>query len=149
MLVALGANALRKLLRGGTVHLHWHRHGTHVHAHPHVHDVPDEREAPHTHHGLRLSARPFLVGMVHGLAGSAALMLLVLSTISSPVAGLLYILVFGIGSVGGMMLMSALVGLPLTLTANRFARAHFVVRCLAGIFSLGFGLFMVYQIGIS
>lgn len=149
MLVALGANALRKLLRGGTVHLHWHHHGTHVHAHPHVHDVPDEREAPHTHHGLRLSARPFLVGMVHGLAGSAALMLLVLSTISSPVAGLLYILVFGIGSVGGMMLMSALVGLPLTLTANRFARAHFVVRCLAGIFSLGFGLFMVYQIGIS
>ncbi len=149
MLIALGANALRKLMRGGTLHLHWHRHGEHVHAHPHVHDGIDEPDAPHTHHGLRLSARPFVVGMVHGLAGSAALMLLVLSTISSPLAGLLYILVFGIGSVGGMMLMSALVGLPLSLTAKRFARAHFVVRCLAGLFSLSFGLFMVYQIGIK
>lgn len=149
MLVALGANALRKLLRGGALHLHWHRHGKHIHAHPHVHDGVDEPDAPHTHHGLRLSARPFLVGMVHGLAGSAALMLLVLSTISSPLAGLLYVLVFGIGSVGGMMLMSALVGLPLRFTATRFARAHFVVRCLAGLFSLSFGLFMVYQIGIK
>jgi sulfite exporter TauE/SafE len=149
MLIALGVNALRKLMRGGTLHLHWHRHGKHIHAHPHVHDGVDEPDSPHTHHGLRLSARPFLVGMVHGLAGSAALMLLVLSTISSPLAGLLYILVFGIGSVGGMMLMSALVGLPLSLTATRFARAHFVVRCLAGLFSLSFGLFMVYQIGIK
>jgi nickel/cobalt exporter len=149
MLIALGANALRKLMRGGTLHLHWHRHGKHMHAHPHVHDGVGEPDAPHTHHGLRLSARPFLVGMVHGLAGSAALMLLVLSTISSPLAGLLYILVFGVGSVGGMMLMSALVGLPLSLTATRFARAHFVVRCLAGLFSLSFGLFMVYQIGLK
>jgi len=149
MLIGLGANALRKLMRGGTLHLHWHRHGKHIHAHPHVHDGVDEPDAPHTHHGLRLSARPFFVGMVHGLAGSAALMLLVLSTISSPLAGLLYILVFGIGSVGGMMLMSALVGLPLSFTATRFARAHFVVRCLAGLFSLSFGLFMVYQIGIK
>lgn len=149
MLIALGANALRKLMRGGTLHLHWHRHGKHTHAHPHVHDGVNESDGPHTHHGLRLSARPFLVGMVHGLAGSAALMLLVLSTISSPLAGLLYILIFGVGSVGGMMLMSALVGLPLSLTATRFARAHFVVRCLAGLFSLSFGLFMVYQIGIK
>ncbi|CAN5622226.1 hypothetical protein BH20ACI3_BH20ACI3_32190 [soil metagenome] len=149
MLMALGANSLRKLMRGGTLPLHWHRHGAHLHAHPHVHDGIDERDFPHTHHGLRLSARPLLVGMVHGLAGSAALMLLVLSTISSPLAGLLYILVFGIGSVGGMMLMSALVGLPLRLTATRFARAHFVVRCLAGLFSLSFGLFMVYQISLK
>ena len=149
MLIALGANALRKLMRGGTLHLHWHRHGERIHAHPHLHDGADERDAPYTHHGLGLSARPFLVGMVHGLAGSAALMLLVLSTISSPLAGLLYVLVFGIGSVGGMMLMSALVGLPLSFTATRFARAHFVVRCLAGLFSLSFGLFMVYQIGLK
>jgi hypothetical protein len=149
MLVALGANALRKLARGGTLHLHWHRHGGHVHAHPHVHDGAGDGDVPHTHHGLRLSARPLLVGMVHGLAGSAALMLLVLSTISSPLAGLLYVLVFGVGSIGGMMLMSALVGLPLRLTAARFARAHLVVRCLAGLFSLGFGLLMVYEIGFK
>ena len=59
----------------------------------------------------------------------------------------IYIVIFGLGSIGGMMLMSALVGLPLRLTANRFVRANLTVRGAAGLFSLGFGLFMVYQIG--
>jgi sulfite exporter TauE/SafE len=146
MLVALGANALRKLARGGHVHLHTHRHGGREHIHPHVHDGAPEPD-PHTHHGLRLGPRPLLVGMVHGLAGSAALTLLVLSTISSPVVGLLYLVIFGVGSAGGMMLMSALFGLPVYLTAARFARAHLAVRGLAGLFSLCLGLFTVYEIG--
>jgi ABC-type nickel/cobalt efflux system permease component RcnA len=147
MLIALGANAIRKLLRRETrLHFHTHQHGHHMHAHPHMHDrsMEDQRA---THHGFRLSARPLLVGMVHGLAGSAALMLLVLTTIPSPVIGMVYICVFGFGSIAGMMLMSALVGLPVRLTADRFQRAHLTVRGLAGLFSLGFGLFMVYQIG--
>lgn len=146
MLVALGVSALLKLLNGGTLHLHAHRHGRHTHLHPHLHDGHPERER-HTHHGYRLSARPVLVGMVHGLAGSAALMLLVLSTIPSPGVGLAYIFVFGVGSIGGMMLMSALVGLPLRLTARRFTRVNATLRGLAGCFSLLFGVFMVYQIG--
>jgi len=87
--------------------------------------------------------------MIHGLAGSAALMLMVLSTISSRLGGIAYIIVFGIGSIGGMMLMSALVGLPLYLTAARFNRANLAVRGLAGLFSLSFGLFMVYEIGFA
>jgi sulfite exporter TauE/SafE len=146
MLIALGANALRKLARGGHVHLHAHRHGGREHIHPHVHDGAPDPD-PHTHHGLRLGPRPLLVGMVHGLAGSAALTLLVLSTISSPAVGLLYLVVFGVGSAGGMMLMSALFGLPVYLTAARFTRAHLAVRCLAGLFSLSLGLFTVYEIG--
>jgi sulfite exporter TauE/SafE len=146
MLIALGANALRKLARGGLVHLHTHRHGGREHIHPHVHDGAPEPD-PHTHHGLRLGPRPLLVGMVHGLAGSAALTLLVLSTISSPAVGFLYLVVFGVGSAGGMMLMSALFGLPVYLTAARFKRAHLAVRGLAGLFSLCLGLFTVYEIG--
>ncbi len=146
MLVALGLNALRKLARGGHVHFHTHQHGGREHVHPHIHDGSPEPD-PHTHHGLGLhSARPVLVGLVHGLAGSAALMLLVLSTIASPLVGFIYIFVFGVGSIGGMMIMSALVGLPLMLTATRFNRAHLVVRGLAGLFSLSFGLFMVYEL---
>ena len=144
MLVALGANALRKLARGGRLHLHAHRHGGRAHVHPHVHDGRPETD-PHTHHGLRLGTRPLLVGMVHGLAGSAALMLLILSTIPSPLVGLAYIAVFGVGSIGGMMIMSALVGLPVYLTAARFNRANLTVRCLAGLLSLSVGLFMVYD----
>ena len=146
MLVVLGLNVIRKLLRGGRFHLHFHRHGGHTHAHPHLHDDEPEID-PQTHHGLKLGARSVLIGMVHGLAGSAALMLLVLSTISSPAVGLLYIAIFGIGSIGGMMLMSALVGLPLRLTAKKFTRANLLLRGLAGLFSVSFGLFMVYEIG--
>ncbi|HYN86223.1 MAG TPA: hypothetical protein VER32_13330 [Pyrinomonadaceae bacterium] len=147
MLVALGANALRKLARGGRVHLHAHRHGGREHVHPHVHSAHDEDASPHAHHSLRLDARTLAVGMLHGFAGSAALMLVVLSTAKSPLAALLYVAVFGAGSIGGMMLMSALVSLPLRLTAARFGRANLALRCAAGLFSLGFGLFMVYEIG--
>jgi hypothetical protein len=148
MLVTLGANALRKLARGGHLHLHVHQHGGRVHLHPHIHGREAETD-PHTHHGFRPGMRPLLVGMVHGLAGSAALMLLVLSTLSSPLVGLAYIAVFGVGSIGGMMLMSALVSLPLYLTATRFKRANLAMRGLAGLFSLSFGLFMIYEIGVA
>jgi ABC-type nickel/cobalt efflux system permease component RcnA len=148
MLVALGANAIRKLWRGGHLHLHVHQHGGRAHVHPHIHDHEPDTDA-HTHHGFRLGVRPLLVGMVHGLAGSAALMLLVLATISRPLVGLLYIIVFGVGSIGGMMIMSALVSLPIYLTATRFTRAHLAMRGLAGLFSLSFGLFMLYEIGFA
>lgn len=146
MLVGLGVNALRKLARGGRVHIHVHDHGGHSHAHPHIHEGA-QKEEPHTHHGLKFGARPLLIGLVHGLAGSAALMLLLLTTISSPLVGFLYIGVFGAGSIGGMMIMSTLFALPARFTAQRFAGAEFALRCLAGIFSLSFGLFMIYQIG--
>lgn len=146
MLVILGAHSLRKLARGGRVHVHVHEHGGRLHAHPHIHE-PAEHEELHTHHGLRFGARPLLIGIVHGLAGSAAITLLVLTTISSRAIGLLYIAIFGIGSIGGMMIMSTLFALPARFTAVRFARANFALRCLAGLFSLCFGLFMVYQVG--
>ncbi len=145
MLVALGVNALNKIVRG-KFHTHPHEHGDRAHIHPHLHDGTPEPDS-NTHHGYRIGKRPLIIGMVHGLAGSAALMLLVLSTISTPLVGLLYIIIFGIGSIGGMILMSTLVGLPLSLTANSSARANLAIRGAAGLFSLGFGLFMVYEIG--
>lgn len=145
MLVALGVNALRKLRHGGTLHLHAHQHGAHLHVHPHIH--VDEPDPPEMHHGWRVGARPLLVGMVHGLAGSAALMLLVLATIPSPVVGFAYLAVFGAGSTGSMLCMSALMSLPLRLTAKYFSRADLAVRTLAGLFSLGLGMLMAYRIG--
>lgn len=146
MLIVLGLNTFRKLARGGHLHFHQHQHGGRRHAHPHLHGDAPENDF-HSHHGFHLSARPIIVGMIHGLAGSAALMLLLLTTISSPLIGLIYIAVFGLGSIGGMMIMSALVGLPVYLTAQRFRRANLALRGLAGLFSLGMGLFMVYEIG--
>ena len=76
-------------------------------------------------------------------------MLMVLSTIAPTLLGLLYLAVFGLGSIGGMMVMSTLVSLPAQFTAARFSRANFAVRGLAGLFSLSFGLFMIYEIGFA
>jgi hypothetical protein len=91
--------------------------------------------------------KPFFVGMVHGLAGSAALMLLVLTTIPSPTAGLLYIVIFGFGSVGGMLVLSSLIGLPFILTAQRFTALNRWIRLAAGLASVLFGLFLGWAIG--
>jgi ABC-type nickel/cobalt efflux system permease component RcnA len=147
MLVGLGVNLLWTLWRGGTVHLHAHEHGgrRHVHAHRHL---ADESPAAVNHHAVR-ARRSFLVGVVHGLAGSAALMLAVLATIPSPTLALAYVLVFGVGSVGGMMIMSTLLGLPLALATERFARAELALRAVAGLGSVAIGLLLAWEIGVA
>ncbi|HKE02992.1 MAG TPA: sulfite exporter TauE/SafE family protein, partial [Blastocatellia bacterium] len=148
MLIGLGVNVLYKLARGGRIHFHEHSHAGHAHIHPHLHD--DKPEPAHSHHGLKLGVRPLIIGMVHGLAGSAALMFSVLMTIKGSTAlAFAYIIIFGVGSIGGMMVMSLILSLPIHLTAGYFAKANLAVRALAGCFSLGFGLFMVYEIGFA
>jgi hypothetical protein len=144
MLIGLGLNVLYKLLKSGAPHIHAHTHGAHTHIHPHFHTRTDETQS---HHGFKLAARPLLVGMVHGLAGSAGLFLLGVAAIQSVAGKFAYIALFGIGSIGGMMLMSSLLSLPAYFTAARFAGAYRAVRLLAGCFSFGVGLWMVYEIG--
>jgi len=145
MLVILGINVLRKAFGAERVHLHTHSHSPETHTHFHVHDNPRQDHAhPHPFKAMR---RPFIVGMVHGLAGSAALMLLVLSTIESPVGGLLYIVIFGLGSVGGMLLLSGIIGLPFILTAQRFSAMNRWIRVFAGVASVTFGIYLGWEIG--
>jgi sulfite exporter TauE/SafE len=148
MLTFLGLNVIRKLLKGGRLHFHAHDHGAREHVHPHLHEaaVADE---PHTHHGLSFSPRALVIGMIHGLAGSAGLMLLVIPTIESKTVGLLYIVVFGIGSIGGMMLMSLLVGLPFHLTAGKFNRFNYLLQSVAGLASVALGLLIIYEKGVT
>jgi ABC-type nickel/cobalt efflux system permease component RcnA len=144
MLVVLGANVLRQSLGAERVHLHTHSHNPETHTHFHVHDSPKQG---HGHdHPFKAMRRPFVVGMVHGLAGSAALMLLVLSTIESPLGALLYIVIFGLGSVGGMLLLSGIIGLPFILTAQRFSLMNRWIRLCAGFVSIAFGLFLGWEI---
>ncbi|MBA3335508.1 MAG: sulfite exporter TauE/SafE family protein [Acidobacteria bacterium] len=147
MLVLLGLNVLQKIVQGGTLHFHTHEHGKKTHVHPHLHERGKEND-PESHHGLSISPRAVVIGMIHGLAGSAALMLLVIPTIDSTAMGLLYILIFGIGSIGGMMLMSFLVGLPFQITALRFNRLNLILQCVAGLISVGLGLFIIYEKGV-
>jgi high-affinity nickel-transport protein len=97
--------------------------------------------------GLFQVLRPVVVGIVHGLAGSAAVALLVLSTIHDPQWAVLYLLVFGIGTIGGMMLVTTALALPFSFAGHKFAwlNRSFVIG--SGLLSLGFGLFVCYQIG--
>ena len=147
MLAVLGLNVFRKLVNGGSLHFHTHEHGGHSHVHPHVHGT--ERDEAHTHHGLSLSPRALFIGMVHGMAGSAAQMLLVIPTIDTKSVGMIYIIIFGIGSIGGMMLMSLVVSLPFRLTAFKFERANQILQVAAGMISVVLGLWIVYEKGFS
>jgi hypothetical protein len=149
MLVILGAGVLWKVVRGGKFHLHVHRHEERVHVHPHLH-APSERHAGESahDHAPRVGTKPFLVGMIHGLAGSASLMLVVLATITSRSVALLYIAVFGVGSVGGMLIMSTLIGLPFALAA-RHGRLNAAVRVGAACASVAFGVFYAWQVAFA
>jgi sulfite exporter TauE/SafE len=91
--------------------------------------------------------RPIIVGVVHGLAGSAAVALLVLPVIRDPNWAVLYLLVFGVGTIAGMMLITAAIATPITYSANRFRLFNRYVGAAAGMLSLIFGLFLFYQIG--
>jgi high-affinity nickel-transport protein len=91
--------------------------------------------------------RPLAIGIVHGLAGSAAIALLVLATIHNPVLAIGYLLLFGLGTVAGMMLMTAVIAMPVVWTGKNFIRLNRYMCATSGIVSVAFGLFLVYQIG--
>jgi high-affinity nickel-transport protein len=97
--------------------------------------------------GLYQCVRPLAIGLVHGLAGSAALALLVLSTIHNPVWATVYLLIFGAGTMIGMMCMTAAIALPLAYAGDRFSVLSRYLGVASGVVSLFFGSFLVYQLG--
>jgi high-affinity nickel-transport protein len=97
--------------------------------------------------GLYHCLRPLVIGLVHGLAGSAAVALLVLSTIHSPAWATAYLLIFGIGTMIGMMCMTAAIAVPFTFAGDRFAKLSKYLGAASGMASLCFGSFLVYQLG--
>jgi ABC-type nickel/cobalt efflux system permease component RcnA len=149
VLILLGGRVLLRTFRGTVVHRHTHSHGesTHRHLHFHAHDHPpgDHTQPSHVHL-IDLGARPFLVGLLHGMAGTAAIMLLVASTLSSAMAGVAYIAVFGLGSTIGMLVLSGVIGLPFVMTSSRSAHIQRVVQGTAGAASLLFGVFLVWRL---
>jgi len=167
MLILLGVLNLSGILRWITetltplhvaYHSHPHQHGDYVHSHPHGH-MPGEHGHPEDatpvgrldrsfgRLGLYQVLRPLAVGIVHGLAGSAAVALLVLTTIRVPTWAVLYLLVFGIGTIAGMMLITAAIAVPFKVSEGRFTRLHRGLGLASGLISLAFGLFIVYQMG--
>lgn len=98
--------------------------------------------------GLYNLLRPLVIGIVHGLAGSAAIALLVMTTIRNAWLSVAYLLLFGLGTIAGMILITAVISTPFIQTARRFSRLNRGITVAAGLLSLGFGLFVAYRIGI-
>ncbi|MGO9062022.1 MAG: high-affinity nickel-transport family protein [Candidatus Binataceae bacterium] len=138
------------------VHSHVHGHGDSFHRHPHVH-LPHTAAAHSDHtfgHDLgapagRSAIKSFGVGLVHGLAGSAAVALLVLGAIPQPLWAVAYLAVFCTGTIAGMSLITTAIGAPMVLAAQRVANLHRGLVLGSGLLSLCFGLFIAYQIGIA
>ena len=143
VLIGLGLTTLYDCWRK-RVHAHSHVHAGAPHLHFHMHEDSPAHQHPHP---VRLGFIPLLVGMVHGLAGSAALMLLVLATIPSPALGLMYIVIFGGGSIVSMGLVSLLMGLFFSLATDRLHDLEHGVRLAIGTLSTAFGVWMVVEIG--
>ncbi len=112
-----------------------------------AHDSSSPRENLFSSVPRAQAARSFTVGVVHGLAGSAAVALMVLATIRDPSWALLYLVLFGAGTIAGMMLITSAMAVPIALAAARAERFGRSLAWISGLLSVGFGLFLVYQIG--
>ncbi|MFO1111000.1 MAG: urease accessory protein [Bradyrhizobium sp.] len=141
MLVGLGGHVLWRLWRD---RVHFHRHGhadgtVHFHAHSHAADPLPHRRARHDHaHGFRW--RALLVGLMHGMAGSAALLVLAVTQAPSAAAGLGYVALFGIGSMLGMGALSAVIAVPLAVSARFLTAANHALQGVVGIVTIGIGI---------
>jgi hypothetical protein len=146
------------------VHSHAHGHGFGPHRHPHVHldsseQHGSEQVALNHEHGLPAGAmssfavrrpllRSFGIGLVHGLAGSAAIALLVLGAIPEPLWATLYLAIFCLGTIVGMGLITTAIATPFAVAAQRMSWMHRSLVTGSGLLSFGFGLFLAYQLGI-
>lgn len=152
MLLGLGTDVLRRLLHD-RIHFHRHRHadGT-LHLHAHSHSGECGHPAIHRHGHRRLDAfslRALMVGMMHGMAGSAALILLTMQAVYTPLTGIAYIALFGIGSIAGMALLSVVIAVPLRYSAASLTWMHNGLQAAIGFVTVIIGSVIVYDIGIA
>ncbi len=150
MLIVLGADVLRRLKKQ-RVHFHLHRHAdgvAHFHAHSHAGEQgPHDPDHHHHEHPRGFPLRALAVGLMHGMAGSAALILLTLQTVQTPLVGLAYIALFGIGSIAGMAVLSAVIAFPLRRTARGLTRLHQGLQAVVGVVTIGLGLSVAMALG--
>ena len=158
MLIALGILNLTGGLRSITerltppapMHAHEHAHGEAAHGHLHGHGSNEQLSGQGVvgRLGRYQLVRPVAVGLVHGLAGSAAVALLVLATIQDPGTAMAYLLVFCVGVAAGMAILTTVIGLPFFLSSRRSIEVNRWLTIVSGVLSLAFGLLLAYEIGI-
>lgn len=148
LLMGLGLHVLYRLWRQ-RVHVHGHRHAggiTHLHVHSHAGEHQRHKSSAHDHeHGTRLPLRTFVVGLLHGMAGSAALVVLTVSTVGSPLAGLSFVGLFAAGTMLGMVALSAAIAVPMSLSAGLLSRATASLQLGIGLLTTGMGMHMMHN----
>ena len=141
MLVGLGAHVLWRLWRD-RIHFHHHNHGdgaAHFHAHSHAGETGPHERAPHRHaHGFRW--RTLLVGLMHGMAGSAALLVVTVSQAPNVATGLGYVALFGVGSMIGMGALSTVIAVPIAVSARWLTAANGALQGSVGLITIAIGL---------
>ncbi len=145
MLVWLGVQSIISL-RTKKLHVHPHQHGDgheHHHVHSHQHSMTHEHKHREVSH-----LKSLIIGVVHGLAGSAAMVLLTMSTMTRVWQGALYILVFGLGTVIGMLMTTTLIGLPFVLTVDKLSLNRTLIRA-TGALSAVYGIYYMYNLGVN
>ena len=150
MLVGLGTHVLWRLWHDRVhVHPHHHEDGTvHIHAHSHAGETTPHAHAPHVHaHGFRW--RTLLVGLMHGMAGSAALLMLAVSQAPSPAVGLFYVLLFGVGSMTGMGALSLAIAVPIAISARWLTLANRGLQGAVGLVTIAIGLNTIVSTTLS
>lgn len=141
MLMGLGLYAISSARAGFRLHAHPHAHDGREHVHLHTHEP--HREPVHQHtHVLKFGLRPFAIGLVHGVAGSGGLALLVMATARTAAEGLLYMAALALGALVGMGILSALMTLPLSALRVRYQTLHLRFQYLSGVCSLAFGAWL-------
>ena len=150
MLVGLGAHLLWRIWRD-RVHFHRHRHGDgveHLHLHSHAADSVPHAQSEHGHtHGFRW--RTLLVGLMHGMAGSAALIVLAAPQVANPLYGILYVLLFGIGSMHGMGALSVVIAVPLVVSERWLTSVNRALQVAVGLVTIAIGLSTIYATAIA
>ena len=150
VLIVLGAHLLIRLRRE-RIHFHVHRHGqgpAHLHAHSHAGESAEHARSSHDHdHPQGFPLRALAVGMMHGLAGSAALVALAAAALSRPLEGLAYVVLFGLGSVVGMALLTAAIALPLSFSARSLTWANRGLKGAVGLATIGLGVVVLIESG--
>jgi ABC-type nickel/cobalt efflux system permease component RcnA len=150
MLVGLGAHVLWRLWRD-RVHFHRHRHQdgkVHLHAHSHAGETVAHERTSHSHvHGFRW--RTLLVGLMHGMAGSAALLVLTVTEAPNVAVGLGYVALFGIGSMIGMGALSTVIAVPLALSARWLTWANQGLQGAVGLVTIAIGLRTIVETALS
>lgn len=147
MIVALGGHLIWQSAKEFGLHRHTHAHDGPNHAHIHLHS--NSSPTNHQHHLPRSHTKTFAIGIIHGLAGSAAVLLAVMTTMTSTVQGLLYILIFGVGSIGGMLLMSAIMSMPFAFFGKWLSGWQQPAQGMIGMLAVSFGLYFAWSVTLA